>query len=146
MGGREGIGMKDKVICPHCGATMMEYKHTLSEALVIGLTRLGQYKYPVNIKELKLTRNQWDNFQKLRYWGLCGQVKDIEGRRKNGVWGMTLKGRKFLRCEIAIPYAVYTYRGERVKSDESKFRSIVDVLPGYRYREDYVNDAEPHRG
>lgn len=136
--------MKDKIICSHCGATMMEYRHTLSEALVIGLIRLGQYKYPVNIKELKLTRNQWDNFQKLRYWGLCGQVKDTEGKRKNGVWGMTLRGRKFLKYEIAIPHAVYTYRGNRVRYDESNFRSIIDVLPGYRYREDYINDAEPH--
>jgi hypothetical protein len=96
---------------------------------------------PLNIKELGLTRNQWDNFQKLRYWYLVVQV-EVDGRRKKGIWQITDDGEQFLYGESRIPRWVWTYRGETVEqSDETV--SIRDVVDWYEEREDYAASSEP---
>jgi hypothetical protein len=71
-----------KKTCEHCGASMVEYKHGLSVGLVTGLIKIAKVKNPINIKQLGLTRNQWDNFQKLKYWDLVdpGKRREVEGR------------------------------------------------------------------
>jgi hypothetical protein len=108
------MAAKEKKHCPHCGAAMNEHRHVLSKAIVGALRKLYAKGNATNLRELGLTRNEWDNFQKLRYWGLVYQVK-IEGRRQNGVWWLTKRGGLFVRGELAVPKRVWTYRGERIR-------------------------------
>jgi hypothetical protein len=133
---------KDKKSCPHCGASMVEYRHGLSKALVEGLVRLHKQGKPVNLSVLELTRNQWDNFQKLRYWDLVAHYTDKEGIRKGGVWTITQKGLDFVQGRIRIPRSVWTYRGERVRY-EGKEIAIWNVHEGYGYMADYAETAKP---
>ena len=131
--------------CEHCGASMNEHRHTLSRAMVEGLKRLAEYDFPVNIKHLQLTRNQWDNFQKLRYWGLVRKSYNEIGVRLAGQWEVTSKGRQFLAGKIGAPKHVWTYRGEFVRS-EFDLTTVSDCLPvEYKQREDYAAEALEHQ-
>lgn len=121
----------------------MEYRHVMSVALLEGLTRLARKGCPTNLKYLELTRNQWDNFQKLRYWDLVEQAVDEQGRRKGGVWRITKGGLWFLMALQAIPKRVWTYRGERIRYDGNLIYAR-DVITGYVFRDEYAAEAQPH--
>lgn len=137
---------KSKKICPHCHASMMEHRHTISYAMVYALKRLAECQGPTNIKFLGLTRNQWDNFQKLRYWGLVERVFDEKtGRRSAGVWLITRLGRDFLDLKVSIPKNVWTYRGDFIRAEEV-FVFAVDIDSSYKLREQYADEARPHEG
>ena len=134
-----------KTFCECCGASLMTHKHSISKSLVVGLIRLYKAGGECNIKELGLTRNQWDNFQKLKYWGLVQQV-NVDGKQKTGVWKVTPKGLSFLAGREFIPKTLRTFRGAVVPSEPTKSISIkgfddLDVL--YRKRDDYVADMAP---
>lgn len=134
-----------KRLCPHCGASMMEYKHGLSTGLVAGLVKLYRHRKPVNIKVLGLTRNQWDNFQKLRYWELVRKYTPPGERPKGkgGVWTITQYGIDFVEMRTSAPKFVWTYRGERMRYEgDPVFIKEVDAL--YRVKPDYSADAVPH--
>jgi len=135
--------MKEKKFCPHCNATMVEYRHSFSKALAAGLHRIYSAQKPVNLKELGLTRNQWDNFQKLRYWGLVGQSYRDDGVRIGGVWHITQAGIDFIERGTFIKKYVYTYRGEPVRFD-GDVCFFEDVHPDYEQRESYSANAVPH--
>ncbi len=132
-------------ICPHCHAKMVEYRHSLSIPLVTGLGRLYRHAggQAVNLIELELTRNQWDNFQKLRYWGLVKKARNEDGGRMAGWWQLTEKGRMFLTGELRVPPAVWTYRGEMVRWSSEPQISAKDVVGFYLKREDYAASAIP---
>lgn len=135
--------MKAK-ICECCGAKIVEYKHSFSHALAIGLYAIYKANKPVNIKNLGLNRNQWDNFQKLRYWNLVSQTYRENGTRANGVWQITQAGKDFIEKATSIKKSVWTYRGNPIRHEgDSCF--FVDIHPdGYKQREDYAEEALPH--
>jgi len=122
---------------------MVEYKHGLSEGLLRGLEKIGRagVDKPINLKELALTRNQWDNFQKLRYWGLV--VQSSSGKLKSGIWAITQTGMDFLRGKVSRSKSVWTYRGEfrRFEGDPVFIQSIIE---GYKFQEDYYEESIPH--
>lgn len=134
---------KDFKRCETCGASMMEHRHNFSVAMLEGLERLSGFEGPTNIKILGLTRNQWDNFQKIRYWGLVQKSYDISGKRIGGAWEITDKGRQFLLNEISIPRVVWTYRGEWER-DEKKMVFAREIFDGYKTRPEYAEEAVPH--
>jgi len=84
------MSKKEVLKCSECGAKMVKYLHVFNNALAVGLWRLYKSGKPINIKGLNLTRNQWDNFQKLRYWNLVEKYRDEDGKRLGGVWDITL--------------------------------------------------------
>jgi len=136
---------REKRCCPTCGASMVEYKHGLSKALVEGLVRLFRQRKPVNLSVLSLTRNQWDNFQKLRYWDLVAKYREDGGvPGKGGVWTITSKGIDFVLGRIIVPRHVWTYRGERRRYDGADI-GISDVwkgaMPDYEFMSDYAKKA-----
>ena len=140
----DGESNKNK-LCDHCGAKMVEYKHSFSQALAVGLYKLYQSgKSSINLKHLKLTRNQWDNFQKLRYWGLVKQTCRDDGTRVNGEWELTLFGLSFIEKGVGINKSVWTYRGEAVRfeGDTCFFHSIHNSE--YKKRDEYAEEAIPH--
>lgn len=132
-------------VCEKCGAKTVEYRHNLSDFLVTALARLDEAGGgPLNIMDLDLTRNQWDNFQKLRYFDLVEQVSADDGRRKAGYWRITEHGRRFIRGEDRSPLWVWTYRGEKVRYDGPPM-SVGQVSSArYKQRWEWADEAEPH--
>jgi len=128
-------------VCPHCGAKMVEYRHVLNAPLADALTRLRDHGGPVNIKNLDLTREQWTNFQKLRYWGLVRKTCDAKGKRVGGTWEITRKGLDFIKGCTAVPRTMWTYRGEPVRGDDGEV-FIHHLVEGYALREDYADTAQ----
>ena len=121
-------------VCQSCGGNTLEHKHSLTSGLVGALIKFHQKAgtQSVNLKEVGLTRNQWDNFQKLKYWNLVVQ----EGK---GVWRTSTRGQQFLRGETVCYRSVWTYRGAPVEYAGEQL--TIDQLGGsdthYLRREDY---------
>jgi len=123
-------------ICEHCGAQLKIWKHSLTPGLVDILVSFiqaikdkGENKIHLQT-EAKLPPNQYNNFQKLRYFGLVAKVKDDEGTHLAGYWLITRLGGEFLRAETAIPRWVKTFRNHiEEKSEEVVF--INDVYNRY---------------
>lgn len=132
-------------ICECCGAKMVEYKHILNKGLVSALYELSRYPDPMPLTELDITRNQWTNFQKLRYWGLVEKKRNPDGS-STGCWYVTEIGKRFINNQIQCPKIVWTFRGEfaRFEAGDIYFNEIYD--PHYRDRRDYARDAEFHLG
>jgi hypothetical protein len=111
---------KEQHSCPHCGASMQAYKHTLSSGLVSSLIKAIQFVHRVNKNEFhlqhdltSLTKNEYNNFQKLRFHGLVAKVDS-----KAGYWLITKRGGQFLRGEIAVPMHVVTFRNKVIERAE----------------------------
>lgn len=124
---------------------MVDYKHTLNAALAEGLRRIARKGGgPLNIKQLGLTRNQWDNFQKLRYWGFVAKATRPDGRRIGGAWVLTVEGKRFLDGHVSAPKNVWTHRGQAIRADGERvmFR---EVAGPYKTRPEYAAEAQPHR-
>ena len=97
--------------CPHCGANMKAFWHTLNPGLVSVLIKCIQFVHDHNKNEfhlqndLHLNVNEFSNFTKLRFHALVAKVED-----KPGFWLITARGGSFLRGEIAVPFRVKTFR------------------------------------
>jgi hypothetical protein len=130
--------------CEHCGAKVVEYRHTLNRPLADALHRLYMAGDQVNLSELRLTRNQWNNFQKLRYWGLVEKGKRPDGSHIAGEWFVTLRGRDFIEGRCSIHRWAWTYRGKVVKYEGNDvfFNSLSDE--NYLKRTDYASTAVAH--
>jgi hypothetical protein len=123
---------------------MVEYRHGFSAALAHGLHSIYLANKTINLKHLNLTRNQWDNFQKLRYWGLVQKAINENGSRNQGCWSITQKGKDFVDGKILIPKGVWTYRGETVRfeGDDCKFNDVHE--PTYKQRVEYAEESVAH--
>jgi len=134
---------RDAARCPTCRAKIVRYRHTMNRGLVEGLVALAEAGGEASLADLGLTRNQVDNFQKLRYWGLVEKVHRDDGTRVAGVWRVTRAGYRFLVGDC-VSRVVWTYRGATTGMDfiagTVEARS---VAPGYQYREEYARRALP---
>lgn len=107
-----------KETCPHCGASMKEYIHSLTPGLVKSLVKFGEAisckgTNDIHLQtEVDLTKNEYNNFQKLRYWGLVHHAN--KENIKSGRWLLTKRGGQFLRNEIQIPKKVKTFRNQKI--------------------------------
>ena len=127
------------VRCPHCDAKMVEYRHSFNQGLAQGLYELFAVGGgPISLRNLKLTRVQWTNFQKLRYWGLVIRTKE------DGEWRLTAKGFDFITQGTTIPKWVFTYRGETVRFEGEACVFNEVHSPKYDKKPDYVATATPH--
>lgn len=137
------MAKKEKQICPHCGASMMEHRHVISKELVQSLVALYNQNKPVNLKVLNLTRNAWNNFQKLRYWDLVVKYVDPkERKRKGGWWMMTAAGTAFVKGQLHVQEVAWTFRGTVTKREGAR-KMIYDIDGKYRNRVDYIRDMKP---
>lgn len=136
---------KEKRLCEHCGASMMENRHTLNKPLASALSRLSHLGKPAHIPSLGFTHNQLSNFQKLKYWGLVQMIKGPDGTFKQGWWEATELGRAFAFGECRVFRSVYTFRGELVRADtEAGAVGINDLVPDYKKRPEYIAESVPH--
>src|SRR5487761_378645 len=96
--------------CDHCGAKLTGRWEHLSPGLIDTLLKFATKVKEKNANmihlqnDLNLTKNQYNNFQKLRYFGLVAKVKDPT-KRKSGYWALTRKAGNFL-TGTSIPRSV----------------------------------------
>lgn len=131
-----------KATCECCGAKTVVYKHSLSSTLVGALKKLEEAKGRANLEDLDLSRYQWVNFQKLRYWGLVEQVRTI-GSNKRGIWAITIMGNHFLGGIIRLQTTVHTYRGSVVKYSGAEVSVNHSFEKKYKTRREYAEEAVP---
>jgi hypothetical protein len=107
----------DGIKCSFCGASKKVYKHNLSIGLVETLKKVGLAIKTKGVndihlqKETDLTNNQYNNFQKLRYFGLVHHVKK-NGKIMSGRWLITRTGWLFLRGDIRCRRWTKTFRNQ----------------------------------
>jgi hypothetical protein len=106
------------VKCPCCGASMKKHWHRLSAGLAVVLIEFRNAVIARNInkihvpKEIALDKTQYNNFQKLRYFGLIAKYKDASGKHEGGYWLLTRRGNQFCKGLIQIPIKVQTFRNK----------------------------------
>ena len=132
--------------CPHCGASMKEFWHNLTPGLVNNLIKFieavkskGENEIHLQ-KDLDFTKNEYNNFQKLRYWGLVHHAD--KDNTHSGKWLITRQGGEFLRNELAVPKRIKTFRNQIVEKGE-EFVKISDFFPHRRvdfWQENYDFD------
>ena len=100
--------------CPCCGKLMRSYAKTLDKRLVGLLKEIVEYGKPTfnarNVfgeDHLKLT-----DFQKLGYWGF------IERTESNGVWGVKLKAKQFLKGSVTVPKRLWIFNKEVIEEED----------------------------
>jgi hypothetical protein len=156
MGSKPKKHMKKSPItcekCPHCGALMREYWHSLTPGVVSALIKLhkavifyGRNEIHIHDEmkasgnyEIKLTDHEWNNFTKLRFHGLAAKC-DAPRNNKSGHWLLTARGAQFLRGELEVPLRVRTYRNRVIDhSDELVgIRKFKDQIPYFETMFDY---------
>ena len=99
--------------CPHCGASMKSFIHTLTPGLVSILIKAIGYvrkhgKNEFHYRDLNLNYSEASNLQKLRLHALIAHAD--KDHIKSGKWLITTRGGQFLRGEINIPRKVKTFR------------------------------------
>ena len=120
--------------CPHCGASLEQRAHRLSKGLVktlvlfkISVCELDRNEIHLR-NDMSLSKNQYNNFQKLRYHGLVAKCYEKDTKlRKSGYWLLTRRGNRFLKHNLAVPVRVSTFRNKIVERDE-KCLTINEIL------------------
>jgi hypothetical protein len=103
--------MKEKHTCCSCGKSVMSHKHILSRSLgdiLLVLIQKVSQDEPFHLqRDFSLTKNQYNNFQKLQYWGLVKKHYSC-GEREGGVWELTRSAFEFVNGR-QIPRWVKTF-------------------------------------
>lgn len=129
--GVEGLTMPDT--CPHCGASMSRYWHRLSKGLVQTLVKfkmavIEKQENKIHVpKEVVLTKNEYNNFQKLRYHALVAKSRNAKGDHDSGYWVLTRRGNEFLKGLITVPEKVQTFRNKITDRSTNRV-SVHDVM------------------
>jgi predicted transcriptional regulator len=117
--------------CPHCKAQMKIHSHSLSKGLVESFVKLALRARNKEINavhlndELNLDKVAYNNFNKLKYWGIVKMYEKGSGR-----WQLTEKGIEFLNNRLALPLSVHTFRNSVVDRDRN-VAVISDIVTGY---------------
>ncbi len=96
------------------------------------------------IRDLNLTKSQFNNFQKLQYWGFVEKGTEENGHTHE--WVLTEKGRDFVHGRIAVSKYMITYRNKTVGEDGQKL-FIIDCLGDHQvwWREQYLENSNVRR-
>ena len=113
--------------CPTCDASLdgrweniTKSQITLLNKLHRGIKRFNRNSIHLQ-DDLNLTKNEYNNFQKLRYNGLVAHAD------ATGCWLMTRRGASFLKGEIDLPKGVLVFRN-RIQKYATKRVDIKSVL------------------
>lgn len=137
-------------VCSCCGAEVKEHSHSLSKGLVNTLIAfkkkvISSEKNKIHpIKDLNLSNYEYNNMQKLRYFGLIAHYTNPETKQKeSGYWLLTRNGNKFLIGVLSMPTKVKTMRNKiSGKSVEKIFLSNVLASDDIPYWDDYKSPVE----
>jgi hypothetical protein len=122
--------MKYSKLCECCGHSVKAYSHTLNVQLLQALKQLSNF-YEANKRGChlqndlpKLTKNQYNNFQKLQYFRLI--IKKEDG------WYPTRLADNFLKGETSIYMPVATF-GKSVLTPEHEAWESAEKKPMLRF-------------
>lgn len=90
-------------------------------------------------KDLTLTKNEYANFQKLRYWGL---VENYSGQ-KSGHWSITQLGKVFLLGKISVHKHVVTFNNKVLSTEGPMINVLSAEENDYKKRQTYIAEAQP---
>ena len=137
--------MESIEICQCCGHKTTIYKHTLNASMVSALAKLVEFyeknKARANLqKDLALTKNQYNNFQKLQYWGLV--------HRNNLGWLPTWKAMDFIHFGVSVVSRVATKESEPLPFDHPVWQGKIPPMKfaseffpeKYNQREEYQEE------
>lgn len=136
--------MKYQEKCECCESVLTAYTHSINVPLVKALRQLVDFyekqKSPANLqKDLSLTKNQYNNFQKLQYFDLV--VRTPKG------WFPTQYGMNFIAGTVFVPNFVATLgskvieKGHPAWKTHKKTQEFINVKDidsdSYKHREEY---------
>ena len=139
--------MKYTKTCECCGNMITAYSHNLNKPLVKALRQLVDYyethRKPCNLqKHLNLSKDQYNNFQKLQYFRLV--------HRNNDGWVPTVDGTDFILGRIRVVTPAGTFGKEILENSHEAWdthstpRIFVDVKDideeSWKQREDYKQE------
>lgn len=131
----------EKEYCQCCGQSISKHKHSLSKNMIRILHKAatcGISNFHLQ-QHINLTKNEYANFQKLKYWGLV-----VRSPHLSGYWQITKQGILFIKGETDLPKWVQTFNNKVVDTSKDLV-SVHDLglFLRYKRREEYANDAEP---
>ena len=143
--------------CSCCGAKLTGRYERLSKGLVLNLLKIrakvlhesekaNKLVNKVHLSnDLNLSKNQYNNFQKLRYHGLIAHYKDpITKEYESGYWIVTKRGNQFCKNELFVPKKLLIFRNRIQERSEEKinFRDVLteENTPHWYQKEDYKMD------
>ncbi len=129
--------MKYQKECECCGHVITAYSHHLNKPLVQALKQLVVWyedtKKPANLQaNLNLSKNQYNNFQKLQYFGLV--------QRTEKGWYPTDIGFQFIYGEISVYNKVATFGKDILGYDHEAWKKV-KVKPQMVFVEDIDRDS-----
>jgi len=106
--------------CYHCGHIKVAYVSYLSKQLVRALRKLVDYyddtKKSCNLqKDIDLTKNQYNNFQKLQYFNLA--------KRSDIGWFPTIQGIEFIKGKEEAIDMIATIESEVLDFDHEAWKT-----------------------
>lgn len=142
------------VECPVCKQRVKLYHRQITSSMAYGLIIIHRY-FLANpedeyVHTPSLAQNQnipmaifGGDFSKLRFWGLIEPMPGDreDGSWRNGWWGITDKGIKFVKHEILVPSSLAIYN-QKPLGLEGEYVSIKDTL-GKRFNFDELMSGLP---
>ncbi len=141
--------MNENEICQYCGSRMCNYWHNITPGLVnalrkfsraVGLAGKNEIHLIHDMKgDVELTRHEWNNFTKLRFFALVAKVRLPDGTHKSGYWLLTRRGSQFLKNLEAIPKKVQTSNNKVIGHSEEKVmvRDIPTAMSWFETKPEY---------
>lgn len=122
-----------KEYCPHCHRPIMQNKQSFSRALA-DILMTAACEFPAEIPfhlqhDLLLTKSQYNNFQKLRYWGFVKKSYKADGSRNAGKWELTSLVRYIVNGKT-FPKFKMTFNNKVVSASEEMIK-LEDVIGSY---------------
>lgn len=133
-----------KECCPTCGQAIMKHRQVFTKSLG-DILLMAAIKHrpgePFHLqRDLILTKAQYTNFQKLRYFGLVIKSRDGFGKRLPGCWELTGLARAFIHGK-PIPKFKWTFNNEVVGVSE-QFIKLEEAVGSYEVPAQWAEKAE----
>lgn len=132
--------------CAHCGAKLDGRWEKLTPGIVRNLVKLwvrvvdtGQNSVHLQ-RDLELDKNEYNNFQKLRYFALIAKDRKLRGH-----WLVTRRGAEFIHGKARVHQKVLIFRNH-IKERSTETVGIFDVLKCDQYwpsKEDFITPVMP---
>jgi hypothetical protein len=125
---------------------MMIHQHAFSKSLAGILFEVARQYGPGQPFHLQRdfsawSHNQYNNFQKLKYWGLVEKHYDFVGKRAGGFWHLTPKVLDLINCQ-EIPVWIRTFNNKVIEISEEK-TTLKGAVGYYDIPEKWARRARP---